>query len=330
MARLRFSAFVLLVELGAAIGVSAQSLPSEPLTAAGGRLIVGGQISASFSSNPDDPGWFNYTEYERNTLRLIRLGLTAEVRATDRFQVLADLRTENGETPEPYALYLRVRPWPARELDVQIGRIPPTFGAFSRRSYETDNPLIGYPLAYQYLTTIRSDALPASPEDLAGRRGPEATLDRLLLPMAFPDFARCAGFALPVPARLSFDAFYTEEGRVACQEALVHLGNVAEGLAVLDEVMVSAAAGELSPVVTGLVYCAVIACCHQVFAIDRAREWTGALAAWCDAQPQLVSFTIACLVHRAEIMQLRGAWPEAMAEGSGKTRPRWPCWSCRR
>ena len=96
--------------------------------------------------------------------------------------------------------------------------------------------------------------------------------------------------------------------------ALIRDGRVADGLAFLDETMVAATAGELSAIVTGLVYCAVIACCHQVYALDRAREWTKALAAWCDAQPQLVTFTGACLVHRAEIMQINGAWGEAMTE----------------
>jgi DNA-binding CsgD family transcriptional regulator len=95
---------------------------------------------------------------------------------------------------------------------------------------------------------------------------------------------------------------------------LLRQGRVGEGLACLDEAMVAATAGELSPVVTGIVYCAVIASCHQVYALDRAREWTAALAAWCDAQPQLVTFTGACLVHRAEIMQINGAWNEAMTE----------------
>lgn len=58
----------------------------------------------------------------------------------------------------------------------------------------------------------------------AGRRGPEVGLDRLLLPMSFADFSRCAGYSLPSPPRIPFDAFYTEGGRAACQEALVHMG----------------------------------------------------------------------------------------------------------
>ena len=91
--------------------------------------------------------------------------------------------------------------------------------------------------------------------------------------------------------------------------ALVRQGQIDAGLALLDEAMVAATSGELSqPILVGLIYCSAIASCQRVFAIGRAREWTSALAAWCDAQPQLVVFTGTCLVHRAEILQLGGAW----------------------
>ena len=93
--------------------------------------------------------------------------------------------------------------------------------------------------------------------------------------------------------------------------ALIRRGELAAGLALIDEAMVGAASGELSPMMTGLVYCSVIATCHQVYAIDRAREWTAALSEWCKTQAQLVTFTGTCLVHRAEIMQIGGQWQEA-------------------
>jgi DNA-binding CsgD family transcriptional regulator len=96
--------------------------------------------------------------------------------------------------------------------------------------------------------------------------------------------------------------------------ALVWLGQVEAGLALLDEAMLAATGGELSPPVTGLIYCNVIDSCQNVYALDRAREWTTAHAAWCDAQPQLIAFSGICLVHRAEIMQLNGAWQDAIAE----------------
>ena len=100
-----------------------------------------------------------------------------------------------------------------------------------------------------------------------------------------------------------------EQGR-----ALVRLGRVAEGLGLLDEVMVAVTAGELSPIVTGLMYCSVIDGCQEAHALRRAREWTAALSQWCEQQPEMVSFTGRCLVHRAEIMQLRGSWADALAE----------------
>ena len=96
--------------------------------------------------------------------------------------------------------------------------------------------------------------------------------------------------------------------------ALIQEGQVEKGLALLDEAMVAVAAGELSPIMTGLIYCSVIDTCQQVYAVDRARQWTHSLARWCAEQPQLISFTGTCLVHRAEIMQMNGAWREAIEE----------------
>ena len=96
--------------------------------------------------------------------------------------------------------------------------------------------------------------------------------------------------------------------------ALLQQERVEEGLALLDEAMVAVSAGELSPIMTGLIYCSVIDCCRQVYALGRAREWTSALTRWCEEQPEMVSFTGICSVHRAEIMQLHGAWRDAFEE----------------
>lgn len=110
------------------------------------------------------------------------------------------------------------------------------------------------------------------------------------------------------------DTELTSWARVIEGHAHISLGRYETGLALLDEAMLAATTGALSPLVTGIVYCAVIGCCRRVYAIDRAREWTAALADWCERQPQLVSFHGDCRVHRAEILELQGAWPEAIAE----------------
>src|SRR5690606_31213202 len=98
-------------------------------------------------------------------------------------------------------------------------------------------------------------------------------------------------------------------------------GRVHDGLALLDEAMLAVVADELSPIMAGLVYCSVIDACQQLQASRRAREWTDALGRWCDAQPGLVAFTGRCLVHRAEILQMRGAWRDAMLEAQRAGRP---------
>lgn len=96
--------------------------------------------------------------------------------------------------------------------------------------------------------------------------------------------------------------------------ALVQLGRVEEGLRLVDEVMVCVTTGELSPVVTGLVYCSVIAYCQDMFQLSRAQAWTQALTEWCEQQPEMVAHTGQCLVHRAEVTQLRGDWRLALQE----------------
>ena len=102
--------------------------------------------------------------------------------------------------------------------------------------------------------------------------------------------------------------------RLGLGQATIGLGEVTAGLAMLDEAMVAIVAGEVAPLVTGLVYCATIECCHEIWDLDRAREWTAALARWVDEQPELVLYRAECLVHRSQLMGLDGAWSDAMAE----------------
>jgi DNA-binding CsgD family transcriptional regulator len=110
------------------------------------------------------------------------------------------------------------------------------------------------------------------------------------------------------------DPDLTSLARQGRGRVLVGLGRVAEGVALFDEVMVAVTAGEVTPIVSGVVYCSVISACFEMLDIRRAQEWTEALHDWCEAQPCLVPYRGECLAHRAEIFRLRGRWPEALDE----------------
>ena len=110
------------------------------------------------------------------------------------------------------------------------------------------------------------------------------------------------------------DADLTAAGRHAQGRALIQQGDVLAGLKQLDETMLAVVAGELSAIMTGMMYCSVIDACRQVYALGRAHEWTAAFSRVCEQQPEMFAFTGSCLVHRAEILQFQGAWPDAMTE----------------
>src|SRR5699024_11167893 len=97
-------------------------------------------------------------------------------------------------------------------------------------------------------------------------------------------------------------------------QAKIAMGEVSAGLAKLDEVMVAVTEGEVAPVLAGIVYCAVVVACHESYQPRRAAEWTRALSRWCGDQPDLALFRGDCLVHRAQILVLNGAWQDAATE----------------
>jgi DNA-binding CsgD family transcriptional regulator len=96
--------------------------------------------------------------------------------------------------------------------------------------------------------------------------------------------------------------------------ALIRLGRVPEGVALLDEAMVAVIAGDVSPILAGDAYCTVLEGCQEIFDLRRAYEWTTSLARWCATQPGLVRYRGECLLYRAEVMQLRGHWDEAVRD----------------
>jgi class 3 adenylate cyclase len=95
--------------------------------------------------------------------------------------------------------------------------------------------------------------------------------------------------------------------------ALVALGQVEEGMALIDEATVAAVSGELAPLTTGVVYCNTITACKELADYRRAGDWTEAAKRWCERQA-IAGFPGMCRVYRASIMLMKGFWSEAEQE----------------
>jgi DNA-binding SARP family transcriptional activator len=100
-------------------------------------------------------------------------------------------------------------------------------------------------------------------------------------------------------------------GMVFQGAVLIRRGQVAEGLALHDEGMAMAVAGDLPQLATVQIFCQVIRTCYELSDYRRAQEWTEAIED-CFARTGLTSFPGDCETHRISIMVSSGAW--ALAE----------------
>lgn len=87
-------------------------------------------------------------------------------------------------------------------------------------------------------------------------------------------------------------------GLSAQSRIMIMNGQVAEGLARLDEGMAALAAGPVDTILAGEPYCMMIETCQFILDFGRVVQWTRELGRWCADQPDLVMFTGQCAVHR--------------------------------
>lgn len=95
--------------------------------------------------------------------------------------------------------------------------------------------------------------------------------------------------------------------------ALLATGEVRRGIELQDEAAAAALAGEVTPLVGGIIYCGVIWCCRNRGDWRRAAEWTDNFTRWCE-RSGLTAFPGTCSMHRAEVLTLRGFLQEAAQE----------------
>ena len=102
---------------------------------------------------------------------------------------------------------------------------------------------------------------------------------------------------------------------LVCQGRMtIYSGRVPDGLGLLDEAMAGVAAGEVSPIMSGRVYCTMIDACQELNDFRRMKDWTHLLSTWCEQQQGLIPYTAQAATLRAQIMRAHGAWSDALYE----------------
>ena len=99
-----------------------------------------------------------------------------------------------------------------------------------------------------------------------------------------------------------------DQGRI-----LVATGDMEEGMALMDEAMLAAMAGDVTPMVVGRSFCNMLAVCDQTGDIRRAGQWSEAADRWCSENDH-GPYPGVCRIFKAELLWHKGEWVRAESE----------------
>ena len=143
--------------------------------------------------------------------------------------------------------------------------------------------------------------------------GLAVTLEEAVSAGRFDDAVAIARDVQACGARFQDSTLHTV-GMVGEGIALIRAGRAAAGWAVLDEAMLPVAAGHVTPDWTGNIYCQMMAICHDLADLRRARYWTDTTERWCGHFSPAVMFLGVCRMHRVRLLAVQGDWSRAEDE----------------
>ena len=189
---------------------------------------------------------------------------------------------------------------------------------------------IGYGLAFRGQVAHASGWLARARRVLDDAAADSVVRGYLLLPDAFRaamagEFARAHELFTQAEAigQRFGDGDLIAFGRQGQGRTLIKMGRLAEGVALLDEVMVAVTAGELMPTSVGDIYCSVIDACSEIFDLRRAVEWTAALERWCEAQADHMPYRGICRSIAPRFCSCRGRGRMRWAKRSVRATGSW-------
>ena len=242
----------------------------------------------------------------------------------EAFDLLKEADRTKGLSVEELELFAEAAMW-AAELQAHIAAIERAFAGHVKAGNRRRAALLATTLAHHYgflLQKSRAQGWLGQAERLLDQE-PEETIEHgwLAIQKALVAFGKGdldAMLALGREAERLGRRFGDRNVEIIGIQrqgmALVEKGEIDEGLGLLDLASAAAAAGELAPYETLVVYCNTIGTCRDRADYGRAFEWTDVANDWCESFGATTGFPGLCRVNRAEVLRHRGAYEEAEQE----------------